>query len=219
MKKLLLSLVILGAGLTASAQTSPVKFGVKAGVTLPKWTADGDEDGMIKSNLSFYVGGTVDFQVSEMFSVQPGITLSGKGFKVDESGSMEGMSGSVTAKTNVMYVEVPVNAVASLPVGDGKIFLGAGPYYGMAITGKVKSKGTITIDGQTESESSSEDIEFGKDGDLKRGDYGVNFLAGYQLSNGFNIHAGYGLGLANIAQDSDAKIKNRVLSFGVGFSF
>lgn len=220
MKKLLLSLMMVGAGIAASAQTSPVKFGIKAGVTFPKASTSEDTEGMdIKTNTSFYIGGTADIPVGGMFSIQPGITLSGKGFKVDESEIVDGFGGSILAKSNVWYIEIPVNALVNIPVGDGKVFLGAGPYYGMAITGKVKTKVSLTMDGQTQSESSDEDIDFGKDGDLKRGDFGINFLGGYQLSNGFNIHAGYGLGLSNIVQDSEGDLKNRVLSVGLGFSF
>jgi len=207
MKKLLLSLTISAAALTASAQTSPVKFGVKAGVTFPTLSISEDEDGAVKSNTGFYVGGTVDFGISEMFSLQPGLTLSNKGAKMDILG--------VTAKTNLMYIELPVNALVNIPVGDGKVFVGGGPYYGMAISGKNKVSGSF----EGESVSESEDIEFGDDGEFKRGDFGVNFLGGYQLNNGFNIHAGYGLGLSNISNDSDAKTKNRVFSVGVGFSF
>jgi hypothetical protein len=218
MKKTLLSLMIVSAAITASAQ-SPVKLGIKAGTTFSKFSIEGDEGGTIKSNLSFYIGGIVDFPVSDMFSVQPGITLSGKGFKVDESGSGGGLSGRINVKTNLMYIEVPVNAVFSFPIGNGNIFLGAGPYYGMAITGNVKTKGSMTSDHETTSVSTSDNIEFGKNGDFKRGDFGANFLGGYQLSNGFNIHAGYGLGLSNIAHDSEEKVKNRVISVGLGFSF
>lgn len=198
--------MIAGAGLAVKAQETGVKFGVKAGVTFPTMSISDDTEGLAKSTTGFYVGGTVDFGLSGMFSLQPGLTLSNKGFKVGEDGG--------TLTTNLMYIEVPVNAVVNFPVGDGKVFVGAGPYYGMAISGKHKLKGTS--EGTTV--SMSEDVEFGSDGSFKRGDFGVNFLAGYQLGNGFNIHAGYGLGLSNVAQNpGDAK--NRVLSVGLGFSF
>lgn len=207
MKKLLLSLVIAGAALTASAQTNPVKFGVKAGVTFPTMSVEGDDDGAVKSSTGFYVGGTVDFGISEMFTLQPGLVLSNKGAKVDMLG--------ISASTSLMYIEIPVNALVNIPVGDGKVFVGAGPYYGMAISGKNKFKGSF--DGESISES--EDVEFGDGGDFKRSDFGVNFLGGYQLNNGFNIHAGYGLGLSNINGDSNGNSKNRVFSVGLGFSF
>lgn len=222
MKKILLSLMIVGAALTASAQTSPVKFGVKAGVNFPNvsFSEIEEDEGKVKANTSFYLGATVDFQISEMFSVQPGLLLSGKGYKQEYSLTEGADSFSAKFSRSVMYIEIPVNAVVSFPAGSGKVFVGAGPYYAMAISGKDKSEYTETFDGETMSESESEDVDFSKDGDTKRGDFGINALAGYQLQNGFNIHAGYGLGLSNIARDSgDFKVKNKVFSIGIGFSF
>lgn len=162
----------------------------------------------------------MNLPVGESFSIQPGITFLGKGFKANDTETADGVTVSGTVKSNVWYIEVPVNAIASFPVGDNKFFLGAGPYYGFGISGKNKTEGTAVEGGQKMSVSVSEDVDFGKDGSHKRGDFGVNFLAGYELYNGFNIHAGYGLGLSNIAKDSDGvKVKNRVLSVGLGFSF
>ncbi|TCC98697.1 porin family protein [Pedobacter hiemivivus] len=222
MKKILLSLMIASAGLAVKAQETGIKFGVKAGVTFPTLSYSSDlEEGMKnKANTSFYVGGTVDIPVGGMFTIQPGLTFSGKGDKQEASVSEGGDSFSAKSSTSLMYIEIPVNAVVSFPVGEGKVFVGAGPYYGMAISGKSKMESKMTVDGVTVSDEESNDADFGKDGDTKRSDFGVNFLGGYQLSNGFNIHAGYGLGLSNIAKNSgDLKVKNNVLSVGVGFSF
>lgn len=222
MKKILLSLMIAGAGLAVKAQETGVKFGVKAGVTFPtlSYSQDLEEGAKSKANTSFYIGGTVDIPVGGMFTIQPGLTFSGKGGKQEASISEGSDSFTMSASRSLMYIEIPVNAVVSFPAGSGKVFVGAGPYYGMAISGKDKIESKMTLDGVTESDDDSSDVEFGKDGDVKRGDFGLNFLAGYQLGNGFNIHAGYGLGLSNIAQNSgDLKVKNNVLSVGVGFSF
>lgn len=220
MKKLLLSLTILtGLGLTASAQTSPIKFGVKAGATFSNMSFSGsgvNETG--KLNTSFYFGGTVDIPVSEMFSVQPGLLYVGKGTK--DSGDFsefgEGGSGKAEATLNPHYLEIPLNIVANFESGNGKFFVGAGPYYAIGIAGKVKVKAT---DGSNSVEVKN-DIEYGDDKAFKRGDFGINLLTGYQLNNGFNIHAGYGLGLSNIINaGGEGKAKNRVLSVGLGYSF
>jgi len=214
MKKTLLSLALVaGLGLAANAQTAPAKFGVKAGITFPNMTLSTDGvSASQKSNTSFYLGGTVDLALSEMFAVQPGLTLIGKGTKASDTDE----GGVSTEKIGIMYLEIPVNFVASFQAGSGKVFVGAGPYYAFALGGKSKyedSEGTY-----------KEDIQFGSSDDdmLKGGDLGLNFLAGYQLSNGFNVHAGYGLGLTNLNPSSESdnyKIKNKVFSVGVGFSF
>ncbi|TCD11110.1 PorT family protein [Pedobacter frigidisoli] len=231
MKKTLLSLLMVaGIGYAASAQTNnAIKIGVKAGVNFPTFSVSGLETNneTFKTNTSFYVGGTVDIPVSEIFSVQPGLSLIGKGAKQEysESGMVAGQtySATETSKRSLMYLELPVNLIANFAVGQGKIFVGAGPYYAMAISGKDKDSSAGTINGTSSSESSESDVKFGSnsDSDMKRGDFGVNFLAGYQLNSGVNIHAGYGLGLSDISNENSSQFKatNRVFSVGVGFSF
>ncbi len=225
MKKLLLCSVLLaGLGLAANAQKSPVKIGVKAGVSFPKVTFSGDEgQESAKTNTSFYVGGLVDISVSKTFSVQPGLTLTGKGYKYESSGAFGNISYADAGKTSLMYLEVPVNLVANFEIGPGKIFVGAGPYYGFAISGKSKYSTSTTANGVTSTDTEDVDVKFGSsdESNYKRGDFGLNLLGGYQLKNGFNIHAGYGLGLSNISStDEDGyKEKNRVFSVGLGFNF
>jgi len=149
-----------------------------------------------------------------MFPFSPGFPLQGKGskFKVSEGGD----SGSQS--TNVMSIEIPVNAVYSIPAGPGSVFLGAGPYVGYAVSGKYKWE--ANIGGEKESDDAKIDFS-GDDKDMNAFDAGINFLAGYKLANGFLINAGYGLGLSNLTPKNDADVKSshRVLSFGIGFQF
>jgi hypothetical protein len=51
---------------------------------------------------------------------------------------------------------------------------------------------------------------------------GFNFIGGFQLNNGFNIGAGYGLGINDLRPENtgrDMKQTNRVWSFSVGYAF
>jgi len=229
MKKLVLSLLtVAGLASAASAQNRmPIKFGVKAGVTFPTFETSGTENegDSWKTNLSFYVGGTVDLPISEMFTIQPGLSLVGKGgkgeFQYVNKEPMNLYTINGTAKLSTMYIELPVNAIVNFNVGNGKLFIGAGPYYAMAISGKTKTTASLISEGTSITDSTDEDIKFGKEGTMKRGDFGVNFIAGYQLGNGLNINAGYGLGLSNLdySDTNVSKVTNRVLSVGLGFSF
>eukprot|EP01132_Coremiostelium_polycephalum_P012763 gene12763-15606_t len=227
-KKLVLSLAVLaGLGFSASAQNNPVKFGVKAGVAFSNVSFS--SSGLNVSGdtrTSFYIGGTVDLPVSELFSVQPGLSYIGKGTKQKVSGSvtMNGQTTSVTAEETLSpgYLEIPVNLIANFKAGEGKFFVGAGPYYAFGIAGKIKGKQTTTSGGNTSTVTEDEKIKFGSGSDahLKRGDFGVNVLAGYQLKSGLSFNAGYGLGLSNIVNSGqDGKAKNRVFTVGLGFAF
>jgi hypothetical protein len=213
MKKIILSTLTAIACLTASAQ-KPVQFGVKAGVTLPHMTVSAAGASVsFSSKTSFYVGGIADIRVSNLFSVQPGLSLVNKGTKIGSAG-FDFEEEAITEEQgtiNLMYLEVPVNLMLNLKTGNsGKVFVGAGPYYalGLAANAKVGSE--------------KEDITFGSDeDDIRRGEFGFNFLGGYQLNNGLNFHLNYGLGISSVIPDQefDIKFKNRVFSFGVGFMF
>ncbi|WP_316783124.1 porin family protein [Pedobacter frigiditerrae] len=212
MKKLLLSLtLVVGLGAAALAQ-SPVKFGVKAGLALPNMSISaGGISVAFDSRTSFYVGGTADFSISNTLSVQPGLTFISKGtkFSGDDFDFGDISTGSTSATLNFSYVEIPVNLLANFKVGAGKVFFGGGPYYAFAVDAYGKSGGV------------KEDVDFDEDG-FKRGDFGVNFLGGFQFYKGLNVHAGYGLGISSVIDDQeevDVKFKNKVFTVGLGFTF
>jgi len=196
------SMLVLGAmlcfGLALHAQTS---YGLKAGLNLSKMNGlDKDEKEGQKSLPSFYVTGYADIPVASQFSVQPGISLQGKGekFKFDDE----------EFSANVMSVEIPINAVYSIPAGPGNVFLGAGPYVGINISGKYKIG------------KESEKMKFtGDEKDMKMIDAGLNLLGGYKLSNGFLLNVGYGLGLMNLMPEGDTSRSMRTFSFGIGYQF
>lgn len=229
MKKLFLSLTLLaGLGLTASAQTNPVKFGIKAGATFSNMSFSGQGISLTgSSNTSFFIGGTADIPVGEIFSVQPGLSFIGKGTKQKGAGTtvINGTSTSVIYddKINPLYLEIPVNLLANFKAGEGKFFVGAGPYYAFGVAGKEKGSYSVATSSLSNSQSIDRNIKYGDkdDADLKRGDFGLNFLAGYQLKNGLSLQAGYGLGLSNVMNNDgqDFTGKNRVFSVGLGYSF
>lgn len=206
MKKLILSASAVLFGLGAFAQ-APMGYGIKAGVNLPNYHYKSNNNSFdTKSSTNFHITGYLDAPVSNNFYIQPGVSLQGKGAKFYDNGSH-------SYTQNTMWIEVPVNAVAKFYTGDaGNFFIGAGPYAAFGISGKNKlESGNSTI---------HTDFKFGKDKDQKSFDAGVNFLAGYQLSSGLTLGAGYGLGLTDIAPNSTGNVKqnNRVLSFSVGFA-
>jgi len=85
MKKIILTMAAVFAVSFANAQdkggSSDMKFGVKAGLNNSNFTGDADTD----AKTSFYVGGLVDFAVSEKFHVQPELLYSMEGADNDEA--------------------------------------------------------------------------------------------------------------------------------------
>lgn len=222
MKKLFILAFASVIGGTAFAQTSSTTatggthYGLKVGVNLPKYQFqnEGGTDPETKTTTNFHVTGYLDAPISPMFSFQPGISLQGKGGEFFDNGASG--TNKVENQQNTLWAEIPLNFVAHIPMmtGGTNFFLGAGPYGAFGISGQNKR----TVNGVV----TENDIEFGNDtgSSLKRFDLGLNFLAGVQLGNGFNVGAGYGLGLNDLrptGNGGNGKQTNRVLSFSVGF--
>jgi len=184
---------------------SGVTFGVRAGINFQNLTGK-DEQGDKYSNklkTGFNIGGNAEIPVAPDFFLQPGLLFSTKGAKFKNS----------DVKTNLSYIEIPVNFIYKPVLGDGKLLLGMGPYAAFAGGGKYKS-GSVTTD-----------IKFGSstDDDMKRFDAGGNFLVGYELSNHLSAQLNAGLGLVNIGNrapgDSKSSLKNTGFGLSVGYRF
>lgn len=214
MKKILLSGLLLFAVVAVNAQ---IKYGLKAGVNFANITAKSSGISFSPESLtSFHLTGFADIAINEKFSFQPGLSFQGKGYKLDirESGFYQ------KDDTNIGYLEVPLNGVVYLPLGEGNLFIGAGPYIALGLFGKSKYESNISggLNGE-------EDAKFGntEDDNVAPIDFGLNFMLGYQLKSGLLFNAGYGLGLGNTIpkdlRDSGDKSSNKVFSISVGFAF
>ncbi len=202
----------------AQKGSSNIKIGVKAGATFATiaFSGNGSQTSNSQTLTSLFLGGNVDFPISPIFSVQPGLSIVGKG---DKESDDDGNGNTSSFTTNLMYLEVPVNLLANFRTASGKFFIGAGPYFAFAVSGQ--SKGEVKNGSQSVSATTTLKFGTSDDSDLKGTDLGVNFLAGYELQSGLSINAGYGLGLSNLAPKpiGNQKSSNRVFSVGLGFSF
>ncbi|WP_270089220.1 porin family protein [Sphingobacterium sp. SYP-B4668] len=207
MKQLNLLFAFILFSVLAHAQYKPqVEFGAKAGLAFP--TFQFAEGGNPKTYVSGFIGGFVDLPIAQSFSIQPGVTLSGKGYN-DKYFESETDFGQL--KTRLLVVDVPVHLVGKMLIGDDQLHFGVGPYIGFNVAGKQKFEGQ----GNRYPEGTI-DFEFNKK-DFKRQDYGISLMANYKFDNGMLVNMGYGLGLANLyGSEVDNKVKNRVLSLGVG---
>jgi len=227
MKKLfILPLAVLA--FTANSASAQLQFGIKGGVNYSNITiSNNGETDDNRGIATWHVGGYIDAPLADVLSLQAGLMVTAKGAKYTWSNS--GISSSLEAKTNPVYLELPVNLVGKIPLGDNiKLFAGAGPYVAMGIAGKNSVSGQLA----GASYSRDENIEFSNDdpsnndngysGNLKRYDFGINILAGLEIGH-LTLNANYGHGLVNIRPGSDNndndKFKNRVLSFSVGILF
>lgn len=217
MKKIFLLIL-----LTASIQSlfaQAVSFGIKAG--LNESTAAFTRTTLTTiSNLSgFNAGVFADIKFNKL-SVEPGIFYTTNGYNTKSVFTTDNpapYSFNATGKFAYNYLEVPVNVLYNIPAGPLKIFVGAGPYWGLALSGTrqgtTNSNGIIT-------NSPSSNITFGSSaGDFSKTDWGVNAIAGIVLKNGILFSVNYAYGLTNISNSTNSKGENRVLSLSVGYEF
>lgn len=196
MKKLFFTFIISLAVLSAGAQ----KFGVKTGLNFANGDYEFNNASLSTSNLTgFQLGVVGDFPVSQDLYFNTGLLYSTKGTTLDV--------GAVEVKIHVNYLELPLNMAFKHDLGGVTFFAQAGPYLAAGISAKGKSG------------SEEEDIEFGDgDGEYKRIDFGLNVGTGVEI-NAIQVGINYGLGLVDVEQDADSKLKNGVLSFTLGYFF
>ena len=212
MKKLLLVVLALALFVGANAQ---VKLGAKAGLNLANFSGDIEDNSM---KIGVQVGAIADFAFGDAISLQTGLMFTQKGYKED----FEILGETFTSKVNLNYLEIPINAVYGLGIGNNTLQFFAGPYVGIGLTGKMKSDIDGADDMDIQFVSDYTDVDEDKSG-LKRLDIGFNFGAGYKINN-IQIQANYGLGLSNLIPDYDGetpddKITNGVIQFSVAYFF
>jgi hypothetical protein len=165
----------------------------------------------------FHIGGTIDFPMTKMFSVESGLILSTKGFTYNQSETLFGVNMEIDQKMNIYYVDIPVKGKIYFNVGGQKIYGIVGPYLGIGVSGNFTMEATAM--GQTE--KVDEDIKWddkNSDYSLKRLDYGLLIGAGMEYKS-FQFEVSYALGLANISTitENDLSAKNTVISISVGY--
>ncbi len=183
----------------AGAQT----FGVKGGINFANVSISSSGwDISPKSIVGIHVGPIVEFELQESLFFNTGLLYSLKGYKVEmDDGELEG-----DGKEKLNVIEIPMNFAYKFALSESSNFvIQAGPYLGYAMSGK------------SEWDGHSEDIEFGDDG-YKRFDFGIGF--GPALEFGPVVASlNYQLGLANMADDEDVKVKNKVFQISLAYMF
>ncbi|MEO6833329.1 MAG: porin family protein [Chitinophagaceae bacterium] len=214
----------IGARYDKAMENQHVKFGIKAGPSLANLTVDNAGTVNDKKAIpAYHVGVYIDVPLLPVFSIQGGLQLGMKGSKFtigDESSTTY-----TKVSQRPLYLELPLNAVVKIPlVNKVKLFVGAGPYIAMGVGGKTTSEGKflgVAYSNESSITYSNKNNSTGYNGDLKRYDAGLNFLAGLEISK-FTLNVNYGYGLSNIKSGSDnnnMKYANRVASLSVGLLF
>lgn len=220
MKNLLRITFIIIVSLCIAAQAEAQSLGVKTGLNLCKGLVKDDDEvysneDEFKIKGGFNIGAVFEIPITDFLWIEPGLLFSVKGMRT----VWEGDDWKETEKANVFYLDIPVNVLAGYDFGSVKVYGILGPYVGIGLAGKYKWE--EEWDGETD--SGSEDIEWGSDSDeddLRRPDAGLTFGVGAQFK-GLEFSMTRAMGLANISsyQDGGFRIKNRVTGISIAYKF
>lgn len=220
MKKVILIAALIFISAATFAQLS---VGVQAIGNLSDATVKNPVDFDFKRTMKLAPGGGIvaQYDLSSHFIIRSGVNYLQHAVELEADLSDDDGDLKVKAENRLHYVQVPLTVMYGFPVGQSRIYAGAGGYFNYGFSGK--SKGTVSyVDDDDELISITEDMEaFKKEeeggANLKRAEFGVTAIAGIELKNGLFINAGYQLGLTNSDRTEDSKYKNRGLQLTVGY--
>jgi len=231
MSMIAVAMLVLNANAQTSGKINPGGIYIKGGYNASNISvnSNGSVDNS-KTLGTFHAGVIADLPLADMFSIQTGLLLNGKGAKANYYLDNNNTSDNyVKTRFNPLYLELPANFVLKFPLGnDLRLYAGAGPYAAMGVGGTSKIESSFA----GVKSSSSNDIKFNDDNPttseqegsrfdrLKRFDIGFNGLAGIE-TNRFMLGLNYGLGLTKINStqtnnSADDKNKYRIWSVSLG---
>ena len=139
-----------------------------------------------KMKFGFNAGAVAKISVSEAFSVQPELVFSTQGSKFDGGGD---------AALKFNYINLPILA----QYNTSGFVIETGPQFGFLMSAKF--------------DDGDDDVDI-KD-ELKGLDISWAIGAAYLTESGFGVNARFNLGLSNISDSDEGKIKNSVIQIGV----
>jgi hypothetical protein len=209
MKKLsIIAMIICLAYSYAHAQRK-IEYGFRIGGGVA--IQDIDNSSILGSNSvrTFNANVVVNFPILKDYYLRTSLGIANKGGVITED--------ALTTTNKITYYQLPVNIMRKYNVPTlGKVIAGVGGYFA------VGAKGTITY--ETPNSSTSNNIAFGNENDLKKYDGGISLITGLELNNHLTFNLGYDFGVLNIAsqtlKDTDYKsVYNRAFTITLGLTF
>lgn len=198
MKKFLMTAVL---GMFALAGFSQVKWDARVGMNFSNMTKFENT----KALPGFQLGVGMDYGFSENWSLQSGLMISSKGYKVKDY-----------AKVRPIYLDIPILAAYKFNISDNtKFVINAGPYLAFGLGGKCKFD-----EGGDYKLFKGED---GEDAEYSRFDLGIQYGIGLEIGDHYLVNLTGQNGFISLFDYPDGydgdKPKNMTFSIGVGYRF
>ncbi|MBB6610767.1 PorT family protein [Pontibacter sp. Tf4] len=214
MRFVLALLFIVGLSYSSMAQT--ITIGPRVGVNFATQVITGDDDEYaewwndeVKASPGLQAGLVYNIMVSDMFSVQPELLYTRKGYKFTTDDE--------TVIGKYSYLDLPILAKLSLGTGDLKGFVTAGPTLGYWMSGKDTYEsddlnGDVDIDFDNDNDGLEKQFEFGAS---------IGVGMGYNTGAGeLNLDVRYGTGFTSVYDSDDkAKLRNSGISISIAYLF
>lgn len=213
MKKILISILLFMAILTAMQSFAQTSFGVKGSFNMYNLSVKDADGKKIESSMipAFDAGVFAEVPISPEFYFRPELYFATKGAKSKNE--------TPESKIHLSYIVLPLEFLYKGDLSGGKVFIGIGPYIALGVGGKFSSG------------SSDFDIKFKNDIKLndaenalyyKPIDFGGNLMAGYEFKNKLSFAINTSLGLTNIeskieGKQPDSSTKN--VGFGLTLAY
>jgi len=198
-KKIIVTTVVLTTAMSLHAQ---VKFGIRSGINFSKWAGEDLQiiedlvdktEGYVvtKGTTGMHMGGYVNIPVSDIFSFEPGLGYSKKGYSLKGDFQIPVLKYfGVNARAQVQshYIDIPLLIKA-------RVYKGLQLYAGTQVSYLVRStlNAKLGVLGITIFNRG-----FGITERFNKADIGLTGGIGYQFDNGLNLQAGYDHGLSRL---------------------
>lgn len=211
--KVLLTLTVL---VFSTSLVMSQGLGVLGGLNLQNITGKDYDGDKLENDLKpgFHIGVNYQIPIAPEFYFQPGLLFTTKGAKNTE--------GDEDVTINLNYLELPLSLVYKGALGNGKIYLGLGPYLAYGIGGKMKvgdNEEDITFKNKVTEDD-------GPGNYFKALDFGGNIFVGYELEQGLFLQLNTQLGMTDLMPEyegegdlGEMKMKNTGFGLSVGFRF
>ena len=218
-----ISTTILSLMLMMNFLHAQISYGLRSGVNFSKWEGDDLQviedlldktDGYLvtKGTKGFHVGGYVHIPISEVFSFEPGLQYSKKGYSIKgdfQIPVLKYLGINARAQVQSHYIDIPLVLKANVVKG---LQVYAGPQVSYLVRSSLNAKlGILGI--------SIFNKGFGITQRFNKVDMGLTGGIGYEFDNGLNIQAGYDYGLSKLDKNDNYAAYNRVVKISMGFTF
>jgi hypothetical protein len=160
------------------------------------------EDYVSELKMAPNMGGFLEFELNEMFAIQPEVQ-----FFVRRSGVRQGGRKDDFRQWGII---LPVCFVGREYIDRGTWYFGLGAYAGVGLNAYLENAKTSLYN-----------VREGKRAVMNRWDYGLSGMMGYEYDHGFQLNMGLHLGLKNQldAGRKEATVINKVITVGMGYHF